>query len=280
MSKAKEFLKEKMREDNKLIGPIDESVLEKIAQAWMNDKSNSKHRFDVIKEELPKAKKILDMASGAGTFSYYGLLNGYDVYGIEPEDWKHKFIEIKSREYDYPLEWNQKFKKGYGEKLPFENDNFDVVSSYQTLEHVQDVKKCISEMIRTVKSGGGVHMMCPDYRGTYEGHYMMAWLPLFPRKIANIYLKIRGRNPEYLKTLTYTTSTKIYKYIKEVEDEQNIKVQIIDLNKKIFEKKLYEKNIFFLKKLYFIYRIVQYIKKLFKSEININYFVKVNKDIE
>ncbi|WP_219925286.1 methyltransferase domain-containing protein [Aeromonas veronii] len=36
----------------------------------------------------------------------------------------------------------------------FEDNTFDVVTTYQTLEHVQDVAACIDELIRVAKPGG------------------------------------------------------------------------------------------------------------------------------
>lgn len=77
------------------------------ADAWMNDKSNSRWRYELIKEffNIDKDSKILDMASGCGTFVFYGLLNGYDVYGIEPEKWKNKFNKMKISLYNYPESW-------------------------------------------------------------------------------------------------------------------------------------------------------------------------------
>jgi len=157
MSEAKKILIKHMQEDNaKMIGKINKDRIERVADAWMNDKSNSKHRFDVINDYFPNSNKLLDMASGTGTFGFYALLHGYDAYGIDPEQWKHNFLKLKAKEYNYPKEWLSKFVIGYGEFLPFEDGVFDFVSSYQTLEHVKDPSKCINEMIRVVKSGGGL----------------------------------------------------------------------------------------------------------------------------
>ncbi len=60
----------------------DEEYIESAARAWMNDATNSRHRFHTIEQVLPQAKKILDMASGCGTFVFYGdRRNGdWDLY--------------------------------------------------------------------------------------------------------------------------------------------------------------------------------------------------------
>jgi len=156
-SNAIDFLKSKLKDDMQLIGKIDDNEIERVADAWMNDQTNSHHRFEVIKA-FKNTNKILDMASGAGTFVFYGLLNGYDVYGIDPEVWKHEFNFLKAKQFGYPEEWNNKFSIGVGESLPYQDNEFDFVSTYQTLEHVQDVKKCLKEIVRVTKNGGwGTH---------------------------------------------------------------------------------------------------------------------------
>ena len=86
-----------------------------------------------------------------------------------------------------------------------------MVTTYQTLEHVNDVQKCLEECLRVTKIGGGIHIICPDYRSTFEGHYLLPWLPLLPLKIAKTYAKFCGKNPGYLDTLNYTTSRMIRK---------------------------------------------------------------------
>ncbi len=138
MIKAKEFLIQKLIEEYRDIGkltPSDIEFLHRVAEAFMNDRENSKHRFDIIIKYMPQAHKILDMASGAGTSGFYGLLNGYDCYGIDPSNWKFEFLQMKINEYNYPKEWINKFTLGYGESMPYRDSEFDFVSSYQTLEH-------------------------------------------------------------------------------------------------------------------------------------------------
>jgi ubiquinone/menaquinone biosynthesis C-methylase UbiE len=153
---AREYLYENLKKDHeRMIGPIDEAVLNKTVDAWMNDHSNSAHRFHAINKYFPNSYRILDMAAGCGTCVFYGLQNGFEVHGVEPEEWKLQFNAVKATEKSYPPGWSNHIKFAYGESLPYEDDYFDVVTSYQTLEHVSDVSKCLEEMMRVVKTGGG-----------------------------------------------------------------------------------------------------------------------------
>lgn len=207
-----------------------------VADSWMNDQSNSKRRYELIKEffKLDNDTKILDMASGCGTFVFYGLLNGYDAYGIEPERWKNKFNEMKIDLYNYPKSWRGKFAEAFGESLPFKDECFDVVSSYQTLEHVSDVKSCLKEMLRVTRKNGMILLQFPDYRSSFEGHYRMPWIPLFPKNLARLYLKMMNRPTLGLSTINYVTKRNIMNLIQDI----NYQTEVIDLDNVFFQRRM------------------------------------------
>lgn len=91
---------------------------------------------------------------GCGTFMFYGFIHNYHMYGIDPSQWKFRFNEMKAREYSYPSERINRFIIGYGENLPFEDNFFDSVSTYQMLEHVQTLDLILKEMLRVIKRKG------------------------------------------------------------------------------------------------------------------------------
>jgi len=140
-------------------GACDKEWLDDVTDSWLNDKTNSKWRYEDINHykstrALSKETRILDMACGFSTFVFYGLLNGLDLWGIDPQGWKLHFNRLKCDSYGYPSNWKSRFIHAVGEALPFPNVQFDFVSSYQTLEDVQNVEGCISDMMRV--SGLGV----------------------------------------------------------------------------------------------------------------------------
>ncbi|SCY89887.1 SAM-dependent methyltransferase [Desulfoluna spongiiphila] len=273
--KAKDYLIAKLSDENfDLFGIRDPDVIDSVADAWMNDKGNSEHRFDTIKKFLTGASKILDMASGCGTCVYYGLLNGYDMHGVEPEKWKHQFNKLKAKEYEYPAEWQKRFSTCVGEKLPYKNNFFDCVTSYQTLEHVQDPAKCISEMIRVTRPGGGIHIQCPDYRSTYEGHYLLPWLPLFPQLLAKHYLKLMHRPVDGLYSINYVTKPKIERWVNEAALGHHKKVKVIDIEKHHINDKLIKFKLSILSDvIFYFYNFQLYFKYMFKREFSTNIFI-------
>lgn len=141
-----------------------------IKNGWMNHLV-CPYNYAPYDKYLFSGVKILDIGCGCGTFLFNELLNGYDAYGIECCKWKIEFCDQKIEDFNFPAEWRKRIIFGYGEKLPFEDNTFDIVTSYYVLEHVNDWRKCLKEMIRVLKPGGVIFLNAPDYRGRYEEHY-------------------------------------------------------------------------------------------------------------
>jgi ubiquinone/menaquinone biosynthesis C-methylase UbiE len=59
---------------------------------------------------------------------------------------------------------------GVGENLPFPANSFDMLLSNEVLEHVQDDRKSIEEMVRTLKPGGRMIIFCPNRGYPFETH--------------------------------------------------------------------------------------------------------------
>lgn len=263
---AREFLRAELeREYTTYFGLPPRDFLDGVVSAWMADDTNSKHRFDTIEANLPGARRILDMAAGCGTAVFYGLLHGYDMHGIDPERWKHEFNAKKAEELGYPPEWLDRFRSGVGEALPYPDDHFDCVTTYQTLEHVQDLGRVVSEMVRVTRPGGGIHMRCPSYLGTFEGHYRLPWLPLFPRPLARAYLRALGRPTAGLETLQYVTKRRLVRLVREAEAARpGCRLRVVDLERAGSRTAGY-----------LVWKGRRYARALFREETDINLFVHV-----
>jgi len=265
---AREFLYKNLKaESEEYFGNNDGKWLSYVCDAWMNDESNSKHRYDTmrsfIEDEKLKKSRILDMSSGCGTFVFYGLINGYDVWGIEPERWKHQFNFLKTKEKGYPREWMRRFCFGIGEYLPFKDETFDIISTYQTLEHVQSHKKCFSEFNRVLRRGGYLGIQCPDYTSFFEGHYRIPMLPLMNIALFKIYLKILEKPIKGLDTINYITKKKVFNYL----DNDYI---VYDIPLNCIKARIYNKigiNSEILARAYLTY---SQIKNIFRHEISMN----------
>jgi SAM-dependent methyltransferase len=59
---------------------------------------------------------------------------------------------------------------GAGEYLPFPMDSFDLVISHEVLEHVSDDRLVLAEIVRTLRTGGRLVLLCPNRGYPFETH--------------------------------------------------------------------------------------------------------------
>jgi SAM-dependent methyltransferase len=57
-----------------------------------------------------------------------------------------------------------------GESIPLPDSTFDLILSHEVIEHVQDDRAAIREMIRILKPGGRVALFCPNRGYPFETH--------------------------------------------------------------------------------------------------------------
>ena len=122
--------------------------------------------------------------------------------------------------------------QGMGENLPFRDATFDLVVSFQVLEHTQSPERVLKEAVRTLKIGGYIYFVIPNYNSFWEGHYGLIWLPQFPKYLAKIYVRCAGKAPDFLDELQYTTPARIRKALRRE------KLEILNLGIEMWEKRL------------------------------------------
>jgi SAM-dependent methyltransferase len=82
-----------------------------------------------------------------------------------------------------------------GEKLPFPDRQFDLILSHEVLEHVEDDRKAVTEMVRMLKPDGRMVIFTPNRGYPFETHgiywrgrYRFGNIPLvnyLPRRLRN-----------------------------------------------------------------------------------------------
>ncbi|HZH66425.1 MAG TPA: class I SAM-dependent methyltransferase [Flavisolibacter sp.] len=117
---------------------------------------------------LLKDKTVLDLGCFSGGrsaawFERYKLkhISGTDVDQIYMDAAK-QFAGIKNIDAD--------FKVGFGEQLPFADNQFDAVLSFDVFEHVRDLEKTMQECYRVLKPGGKLITVFPTYYQPNEHH--------------------------------------------------------------------------------------------------------------
>lgn len=175
-----------------------------------------------------KGKRVLEIGSGLGTFNIVCQQHGGECYGIEPDSMK---VGVAFDRLD-DAGVGRNILRGVGEDLPFRDATFDLVVSFQVLEHTQSPEKVLQETVRVLKPGGYIHFVIPNYNSFWEGHYGIIWLPQFPRFLAKIYLRCTGRDADFLDEIQYTTPSRILNAL------ASENVEILNLGIEMWEKRL------------------------------------------
>jgi|SRR3989344_5574894 len=155
--------------------------------------------------ESLKNKKILEIGSGSGIFVAYLRKEGVKAYGVEPDKYSLECsLNILRVNNIKPC-----ISNSCGEKLKFPSNYFDIIISYQVLEHTQDPPKVLEECSRVLKKNGFLYFVVPNYNSFWEGHYSIIWFPFLPKSLYKIYVRILGRNPGFIDTLQFVTPPKL-----------------------------------------------------------------------
>jgi 2-polyprenyl-6-hydroxyphenyl methylase / 3-demethylubiquinone-9 3-methyltransferase len=98
----------------------------------------------------PQSKRALDVGCGGGVLAEEFAAMGFTVTGLDPSD---QSLEA-ARAHAAQSGLNIDYRLGYGDKLPFENESFEVVYCCDVLEHIQNWDAVIGEVARVLKRSG------------------------------------------------------------------------------------------------------------------------------
>ena len=159
------------------------------------------------------SKKVLIVGCGTGGELINFFRRGADAYGIDPSSEALKISQKKLELHGLPI---KNVRNAFSEDLPYKDNEFDFIYCFTVIEHVTDIKKSLSEMVRCVKNKGKIFIETPDYRNCYEGHYKLP-LPMFlPKWFNKIILIILGRPSEFLKTINKVNTRIMQKFFNDL----------------------------------------------------------------
>lgn len=147
------------------------------------------------------------------------------------------------------------------------------------MEHVQDLGDVALNMIRVVKSGGGIHIRCPNYFGTFEGHYRLPWLPLpISKKPMKIILRIMGRPTSGLsEQINYITQRSLIKKFTKAANQMDVRILIIDCEDLVLEAGLRRRGIPVSFITMGLVKLIIFLRDIFRREMSINLLIRVIK---
>lgn len=117
-----------------------------------------RHQFvyEHVKSRLTPGDYVLDLGFGEGYGTSLLAGNCRKIIGVDVAD---KVVEYANNKYSKN---NCQFVKYDGRTLPFESNTFDIVVSFQVIEHIDDELAFIAEIHRVLKSGGRLILTTPN----------------------------------------------------------------------------------------------------------------------
>ena len=157
---------------------------------WMIRRQEYNFTIDAFEEyeslQENQKLKVLDLGCGVVPQCNYISLKGHEVIALDP---------IKS-DIDFLVENDMnsfhnsdvKYMHGYGEKLPFEDNSFDVVYSVSVMEHIASGNDLIvlSEMLRVLKVGGRL-ILTTDVMPKDEMNYRKYTYPFTSKTLSIVF---------------------------------------------------------------------------------------------
>jgi len=125
-------------------------------------RAGQQRRFEMIVQAAGERINGNILENGCGVGMYVEHLSTFSgtVMGLE-----YDFDRAHEAHMNSPHIFN-----AAGENIPLPSGTFDLILSHEVIEHVQDDRASISEMIRLLKPGGRVVIFCPNRGYPFETH--------------------------------------------------------------------------------------------------------------
>lgn len=131
--------------------------------------------------ELLRNRTVLDLGCGFGgrTVYYARHCAARRVEGIEITPSIVERCNALARRLGAD---NVSFQVGQAENLPYDDESFDTVISFDVLEHVDDPVRAFAEIARVLRPGGDAWLVFPTYLGARSSHLdYLTKLPMLHR---------------------------------------------------------------------------------------------------
>lgn len=112
-------------------------------------------------------KKVLEVGVGAGTDFLQWARAGAKVFGVDLTEQACEHVRHRLNIYGFQAE---SIQVADCEKLPFQDNFFDLVWSWGVIHHTPDTEAALKEIVRVLKPGGTAKIMI------YHRHSVLAYL--------------------------------------------------------------------------------------------------------
>ncbi|MDX6638736.1 MAG: hypothetical protein QOJ01_2247 [Solirubrobacterales bacterium] len=150
-----------------------------------------------------EGKRLLDIGCGPrGSLEW--AADATERIGLDPLAAEYQRLHSRPE--------GMRYVSGTAENIPFPDAHFDVVSSFNSLDHVDDVGATVAEIARVTRVGGVFLLLCDinheatrtephsfgwDLTQRFEAEWQLAERREFERPTDNMYDNVRGSGQEY-----------------------------------------------------------------------------------
>ncbi len=150
-------------------------------------------RLEQAMDRPVRGLRLLNVGCGTGGFNVMAERAGATTCGVDADPEAVAIAAARVR--------GRRLLCALAESLPFADQSFDIIYCFSTLEHVQDPRQAVHEMVRVLRPGGVLYLHAPNRWACFEGHYKVFWVPGLPLWLGRVYLTLRGRPTAFLQTL-------------------------------------------------------------------------------
>lgn len=112
--------------------------------------------YHITKNFVKNTDLVLEVGCGEGYGTFYLSKNVKKIIALDTDK---SIIEKAKEKYNSK---NIEFREYNGENIPYEDNLFDVVISFQVIEHIRDDRKFVKEIHRVLKKGGKYILTTPN----------------------------------------------------------------------------------------------------------------------
>jgi len=127
-------------------------------ESWEERAATFRNHLKILKKYKKENAKLLDIGCYAGIFPSIAQKEGYGVTGIEPSEWAAEFAKEKR---------DIEILKGCWDEVDLPQDNFDIVTMWDIVEHLENPSTCFNQVHKWLKKGGILAVSTHNIKGVF-----------------------------------------------------------------------------------------------------------------
>ena len=172
------------------------------------------HKWIFTKIQLQEHERVLELGCGTGQLWFENFRNVPSTCSIVLSDFSKNMLN-KAKKNLKPLNLPIKFEVINAEKIPYPNQNFDVVLACHMLYHIPNIKRALISINHVLKPGGRFIATTISQNHIQELKNFFSEFELYPEEKINLFSEFRNETGrEVLKP--FFEEVELYEYINEV----------------------------------------------------------------